>query len=70
MALFLNSQNIFDYLADQEICSNSDKGIGTVKPIAAKNFNLLVSLPENRQLLVKQERQNQDGETAGEFLGE
>lgn len=70
MALLLNSQNIFDYLADQEIYSNSEKAIGTVKPITAKNFNLLITLPENRQLLVKQERQNPNGETAGEFLGE
>jgi len=70
MALVLNSQNVFDYLTEREIYSNLDQEIATVKPITAKNFNLLVTLPENRQLLVKQERQNQNGETAGEFLGE
>lgn len=32
--------------------------------------NLLLSLQDGRQLLVKQERHNQEGKTAGEFLSE
>lgn len=36
----------------------------------AKNFNLLVTLQDGRKLLVKQERRNQEGKTAGEFLNE
>lgn len=36
----------------------------------AKNFNLLLSLPDSRKLLIKQERYNRDGKTAGEFLRE
>jgi thiamine kinase-like enzyme len=35
---------------------------------AAKNFNLLLTLQDNRKLLVKQERHNHEGKASGEFL--
>lgn len=41
-----------------------------VELIEAKNFNLLVTLPDGSKLLVKQERHQQDGKAIGEFLGE
>ncbi|MGL4619212.1 MAG: aminoglycoside phosphotransferase family protein, partial [Chroococcidiopsis sp.] len=47
-----------------------DQNQSTVKPLSAKNFNLLVTFPDNRQLLVKQERHNLEGKAAGEFKSE
>ncbi len=36
----------------------------------AKNFNLLLTFSDGHKLLVKQERHNQEGKAAGEFLDE
>ncbi|MDJ0737396.1 MAG: aminoglycoside phosphotransferase family protein [Nostocaceae cyanobacterium] len=70
MTFILNSQNIFEYLIKHNFCNQSEQKDSNLKPIDAKNFNLLVTFPDNRQLLVKQERHNQEGKAAGEFLGE
>ncbi|QLE55854.1 aminoglycoside phosphotransferase family protein [Nostoc sp. TCL26-01] len=68
MTLLLNSHNVVEYLAAQGLCSQSEQSL-KIEPVTAKNFNLLVTFPE-RQLLVKQERHNQDGKVFGEFQGE
>jgi hypothetical protein len=70
MTFVLKSQNIFKYLIEQKLCSESEQPPIKVEPLTAKNFNLLVSLPGDRKLLVKQERHNQEGKAAGEFLSE
>jgi 5-methylthioribose kinase len=70
MVFLLNTQNVFDYLIERHLCQPSDPSNSTVEPIAAKNFNLLVKLPDGRKLLVKQERHNEVGQAAGEFVGE
>ncbi|MEQ8756492.1 MAG: phosphotransferase [Coleofasciculus sp. G1-WW12-02] len=70
MPFLLNSQNIFDYLVEHQLAPQSDKDLSQVAPIAAKNFNVLVTFPNSYKLLVKQERHNQEGKAAGEFLGE
>ncbi len=70
MTLILNSQNIFEYLIKNQLCRPSEQEQSHLKPIDAKNFNLLVTFPDNRQLLVKQERHNPEGKAAGEFLSE
>ncbi len=70
MSLILNSQNVFDYLVQHNLCTKADQKSAKVEPISAKNFNLLLTFSETHQLLVKQERHNQAGKTAGEFLGE
>ena len=70
MTLRLNHDNVFDYLVEHEICKSSQQTLNNIEPIAAKNFNLLVTLASDSKLLVKQERHNHKGETAGEFLGE
>lgn len=70
MAFSLSSKNVFDYLIEQDLCTQEDKALGQVEPKPAKNFNLLVSLSEGRKLLVKQEPYNREGKTAGEFLRE
>lgn len=69
MPLFiLNSQNVFEYLTSRNLCTKSEQLLSDVELKPAKNFNLLVSLPQKRKLLVKQERHNPEGKTAGEFL--
>lgn len=70
MTFLLNSHNVFDYLVEQGFCTHSESATSKVEPIAAKNFNLLLSLSDDRKLLIKQERHNQEGKTAGEFLSE
>ncbi|MEM7593094.1 MAG: aminoglycoside phosphotransferase family protein [Cyanobacteria bacterium P01_A01_bin.83] len=69
MKFLLDSQNVLDYLVEHKICNQKDKKI-EVKLIAAKNFNLLLSLQDGRKFLVKQERQVSKDKTAEEFLHE
>ncbi|MBW4614609.1 MAG: phosphotransferase [Desmonostoc vinosum HA7617-LM4] len=66
----LSSQNVFDYLIAQGLCTQEEKSSSQIELKPAKNFNLLLNLPNNRKLLVKQERYNREGKTAGEFLQE
>lgn len=70
MTFLLNSHNVLDYLDDNDLCNQSVQPLNKVEPVAAKNFNLLVTFADERKLLVKQERHNQQGKAAGEFLGE
>ncbi|RCJ40851.1 aminoglycoside phosphotransferase [Nostoc minutum NIES-26] len=70
MTFVLGSQNVFDFLVEQSICNVEDKAQCEIEHKSAKNFNLLLTLPGDRQLLVKQERRNRDGNTSGEFLRE
>ncbi|MBC6418862.1 MAG: aminoglycoside phosphotransferase family protein [Prochloron sp. SP5CPC1] len=67
MTLLLNSEKVFPYLADHGLCDSSQQPLSKVEPIPGKNFNLLVTFPGDRKLLVKQERRNREGKTAGEF---
>lgn len=70
MAFLLSSHNVFDYLIEQRLCSEEEKAQGKVELKSAKNFNLLVTLPEGRKLLVKQERGYREGETTADFSHE
>ncbi|WP_193198124.1 phosphotransferase [Nostoc sp. MG11] len=70
MTLILNYHNVFDYLVEQGLCNQSEQSPSKIEPVAAKNFNLLLTFTDGCKLLVKQERHNQDGKTAGEFLRE
>ncbi len=70
MSFVLNAQNVFEYLIDRGLCSPEEKANGTVEPITAKNFNLLLSFLDQRKLLVKQEPHYQIGKTSGEFFKE
>jgi hypothetical protein len=67
MTFLLNHHNVFDYLVEH---CKSEQPLSKVEPVAAKNFNLLVTFGDGRKLLVKQERHNQEGKAAGEFLSE
>jgi hypothetical protein len=70
MIFLLSSQNIFEYLVEQALCTQEQKALNRTELKVAKNFNLLLSLQDGRNLLVKQERHNQEGKAAGEFLNE
>jgi thiamine kinase-like enzyme len=70
MTFLLSSQNVFEYLAERELCTQVDRDLNQVELKAAKNFNLLLTPLEGRKLLVKQERHNHEGKAAGEFLCE
>lgn len=70
MLFLLNFHNVFDYLVQHNLCNDSERDFIKIELVAAKNFNLLVTFPDNRQLLVKQERHNEEGKAAGELLRE
>ncbi|ALB43128.1 MULTISPECIES: aminoglycoside phosphotransferase family protein [Nostocales] len=70
MPLLISSTNVFDYLVNRGICPPQDESLSKIELKPAKNFNLLVSLPQERQILVKQERHDRDGKTLGEFKEE
>ncbi|MBW4496661.1 MAG: aminoglycoside phosphotransferase family protein [Oscillatoria princeps RMCB-10] len=66
----LSDTNVFQYLFEHGLCPQAERETSKVELKRAKNFNLLVSLEDGRKLLVKQERYNPEGRTAGEFLNE
>lgn len=70
MTFLLNSYNVLDYLFEHGLCTQSEQPLSKIEPVAAKNFNLLLTFPDSRKLLIKQERHNQEGKTLGEFLSE
>lgn len=70
MPFSLSSQNVSQYLLDLGLCTQEDLEKLQIEPRHLKNFNLLVSLPNHRKLLVKQERRGQNGQTANEFFNE
>ncbi|WP_435183204.1 phosphotransferase family protein [Cylindrospermopsis raciborskii G7] len=70
MPFVLSSENVFYYLISQRICTQEEQSASKIDLKSAKNFNLLLTLPDNRQLLVKQERINREGKTSGEFIDE
>ena len=67
MVFLLNQTNIFGYLAD--LGYSFDPNASQIEPVAAKNFNLLLTLAPDLQILVKQER-HQAGKAIGEFVAE
>ena len=69
MVFLLSSKNVFDYLKKKNICPEIKQELDEhdIESRSAKNFNLLVSLPDRSKLFVKQERFDREGKTAGEF---
>ncbi|GBF80647.1 phosphotransferase [Aphanothece sacrum] len=70
MKFLLNSSNIFDYLSQLGLLNLIEQPLCKIELIEAKNFNLLVTLPNSSQLLVKQERMQKQEKVIGEFYGE
>ncbi|AFZ59465.1 phosphotransferase [Anabaena cylindrica FACHB-243] len=71
MAFLLSSQNVSQYLLDMNLCTQQDLEsiqIETLPP--AKNFNLLIKLPNERKFLVKQECHAFNGRVANELINE
>jgi Phosphotransferase enzyme family len=58
MVLSLSSHNVIQYLQDAGLCSSGDGALdkSELPGISKNNLNLLVTLADNRQLLLKQER--------------
>lgn len=70
MPLLLSNKNVIDYLIDKGICTEENRNNSNIELKPAKNFNLLLTLSDGCQFLVKQEPHNRQGKTAGEFLRE
>ena len=70
MTFRLSANNVFAHLQSTGLCSESELSASQVELKPAKNFNLLVSLPTGRKLLVKQERYIQTDKPLGEFFNE
>jgi hypothetical protein len=70
MTFQLSSLNAVDYLCKQGLCSQDKVEEAKVDLKPAKNFNLLLSWVDGYKILVKQERRDREGKTAGEFFSE
>lgn len=70
MRLILSPQNVFNYLIDRGICTPEQQIMSNIEIKPAKNFNLLLTLPDERKLLIKQERNKEKEKTADEFARE
>ncbi|MUH00739.1 phosphotransferase [Scytonema sp. UIC 10036] len=70
MTFFLSSHNVFNYLIEHGLCNQKEQTISKIESKSSKNFNLLVTFPNNRHLLIKQERYNKEGKTKNEFVKE
>jgi Phosphotransferase enzyme family len=68
MAIILNTDNVFEYLAALNYCNAADQQTSQITVIAAKNFNLAIAFADGKNLLVKQELYNYAGQTLGEFF--
>jgi hypothetical protein len=70
MSFLLSSQNVFDYLEQHNIYTRVGEYSGHIEHKVALNFNLLLSLPDERTIIIKQECYGSDGKTTGGFLNE
>jgi Phosphotransferase enzyme family len=70
MTFLLGTQNVCTYLIDRGLCDRSDRELMRIEPKICKNFNLLVTLSDRRQLLLKQEPHDLEGKTSGDLLNE
>jgi hypothetical protein len=67
MIAILDTENVFEYLADLGYCTATDRDTSQIEIISAKNFNLSIAFADGRNLLVKQEIHDYRGQTRGEF---
>lgn len=71
MTFLLSTQTVSQYLFNIGLCEREDIELIQVEPNkSSKNFNLLVSLPDDRKLFVKQERRQTNGKYAKDFFNE
>ncbi len=69
MRFILSRENVFEYLIEQKLCSKEQYPV-QIKPKLCKNFNLLVTFPNNRHLLVKQEPDDGEEDISEGFINE
>lgn len=70
MTFWLNSKNVLDYLIAKGLCNRSEGASVQIEAKNAKNFNLLLSFPDRRQLLVKQAAYRHNKKTTDAFVRE
>jgi hypothetical protein len=70
MSFLLSSQNVFEYLERHNISTQLEEYSGQIEHKVARNFNLLLSLPEERTIIIKQECYRPDEKITGGFLNE
>lgn len=70
MRFILSYQNVFDYLISHGVITQEDKLLSNLERKSGKNFNLLISLPNDRLLLIKQETLNTEAKIKGELFAE
>ncbi|KYC37875.1 aminoglycoside phosphotransferase [Scytonema hofmannii PCC 7110] len=70
MTFVLSSHNVVNYLIEHGLCTQKEQALSKIESRSSKNFNLLVTIPNNRHLLIKQERYNKEGKTKNEFVKE
>jgi hypothetical protein len=70
MSFLLSSQNVFEYLKQHNIYTQVGEYPGQIEHKVARNFNLVLSLPDDREIIIKQECYRPDGKTTGGFLNE
>jgi Phosphotransferase enzyme family len=68
MPIILDTDNVFEYLAKLDYCTVAERELSRRTIISAKNFNLAIEFADGKNLLVKQELHNSQGETLGEFF--
>jgi Phosphotransferase enzyme family len=70
MVFLLSAKNVFDYLSDKGFCTPAESKAGKIESKVAKNFNLLITFPDDSQILVKQEPHDREGRSQKEFVRE
>ncbi len=68
--IILNSENIANYLIESNLCNHAEKDQLILEsiPVETKNFNLLVSFPNQNKMLVKQDRNLQAENSPNELI--
>ncbi|MGL5077424.1 MAG: phosphotransferase [Waterburya sp.] len=70
MGIILSSENVVDFLREQNLCPSD---VQTTEPIIckeSKNFNLVVKLSNNQSFIVKQNRVDSQGKMSGSLVTE
>lgn len=70
MLFVLGYENVLEYIIEKGLGEQKEQQLSQIKQKSGKNFNLQVSFPNNRHLLIKQERYEVEGKTKGELLKE
>jgi hypothetical protein len=70
MPFLLDTKNVFNYLIQHQLCRSDEQDLSQIYPKIGKNFNLLICLPNDRHLLIKQESLNALGQANGDLQHE